>query len=304
MTRYMIRNASHGPVVYVATDDAAAARLRDLVAGKQGKATIYGPEDVEPLHRCDRGGWVWWSDAKMTTATGLPDEVRPRSLSPASEQLITRARGSDSGEPEVGWTALVQVQSIVEQTVVEHGAPRGYYMPRTVERLVVEMRDGTRATWIQTTAGYFEGYQCEIVPEPGSADGQGSEPVTITAAADLYDAIADFQCRVVDSLRRARDDGTLASHSPGALIGLLCGSIYGWGEGEDPEIYGLNRKAYDAALKVARASDSPAIGIYDLPECGLGTWPAEAQMEATIALARVTLPPDDPWWRCGWHTLR
>jgi hypothetical protein len=302
--RYLIRNANHGPVVYVATDAATAAHLRDLVAGKLGKATIHGPDDVEPLHRNDPGGWVLWSDGKMTTAIGLHDATRPRSLTQAAEQLITLARGSDSREPEVGWAALTEVQRVVERTVVEQGGPNGYYQPRTVERIVVEMRDGSTQIWLQTTVGYFEGYQCEIVPEPmpeaeTESPGPGS---VIETAADLYDAIAERRCRVVDTLRGARDDGTIAKHSPGALIGLICGSIYGWVVGEDRDIYKLNGMAYDAALQYARHSD--AVRIHELPECGLATWPGEDQVQSAVALARAALAPDDPWWRCGWTTPR
>jgi hypothetical protein len=151
MERYMTR-------CYVALDWPAAVRLARL-EGLPLDDIRHTP-GVAVVHRTV--WWAWWSDQRLTTAIGLPDEVRPQSLSIDAVQLISEVWESDSAAPQCGWTTLAKVQQILSCKVVRVGARLGQFRPETWECLTVLFEDQQQGSLYRFWKGYDEGYLCDV----------------------------------------------------------------------------------------------------------------------------------------------
>ena len=151
MERYRTRR-------YVAISQSDALRLAGL-DGTPVEDILY-VSDVELTHRTE--WWAWWSDLKMTTAIGLPQEVQPQGLAPDSAQLISEVWESDVIEPECGWSRLAEIRQILSRSVIWQGEQRGQYQPETWERLRVVLEADREAILYRVGQGYEDGYYCDI----------------------------------------------------------------------------------------------------------------------------------------------
>ena len=120
--------------------------------------------EAELVHRTD--WWAWWSDELLTTAIGLPEDLRPRGLSIDAEGLITDVWASTTAHPACGWAVLAQVQRVLRCEVLSVGIGEKTYRPPTWEYLMVEYVNGQEGMLYRFWAGQQEGYSCEIRVEP------------------------------------------------------------------------------------------------------------------------------------------
>ena len=114
------------------------------------------------LHRTE--WWAYWSDGPLTTAIGLPEAWEVRILSVAAESLIWQVWMSKSRSPQCGWATLADVQDIVSCELEQISLQQPYY-PITIQKLVVEFRNGQQGTLYQRIQRYSDGYTCEIARE-------------------------------------------------------------------------------------------------------------------------------------------
>lgn len=145
---------------------------------------------VEILHRT--GEWIFWSDGKFTTTTGI-SLPSGGSISSAAASLISAVRGSDGGSCGLpgGLRKLADVVKIISEENVKVGPSRGHYARERIERIAVEWNDGTQGEFYTHTAGYFEGYMYDIYPSLDALKAQiapapGAEGIS-TFPADDYD---------------------------------------------------------------------------------------------------------------------
>ena len=92
-------------------------------------------KDIKLLHRTDF--WAWWSDDKLTTSVGFPEDYKPKGLSPCAEKLIHKVCLSATGRPSCGWAKLARAQQIVSTERIAIGSRK-----ETLDRLVIEYADG------------------------------------------------------------------------------------------------------------------------------------------------------------------
>ncbi len=123
--------------------------------------------DAELLHRTD--WWAWWSDERLTGAIGIPEELRPVSLTPDAEELIDAVWCSFSTEPACSWQILAKVERVIERRILSCG--KFYPMCSCfLECLEVKLLNGQVYTlyahWVQDIEG---GWSCNIMVErPGN----------------------------------------------------------------------------------------------------------------------------------------
>jgi len=148
----------------VAVTWAAAIRLA-RIDGTPPDA-IRSTFNVELIHRTD--WWAWWSDEQLTTAIGLPEELRPVGLSAVAEELITDVWAGDAPAPQCGWATLAQVQRIVdvEPLTMSVQVVGDRLITNEWEALTVEFRDGQQRVLYQSWSRYEEGYRLDIRMEP------------------------------------------------------------------------------------------------------------------------------------------
>lgn len=151
MGRYLTRR-------YVAVTWTEANRLARLDATPIEQ--IRYAAEVELIHRTD--WWAWWSDELLTTAIGLPEDLRPRGLSIDAETLITDVWASNSSTPQCGWSRLAQVQRILSREVLSIDFSMSIYHPSTWEKLIVEFQDEQSGVLYRFWVGSEDGYCCEI----------------------------------------------------------------------------------------------------------------------------------------------
>jgi len=151
MDRYQTRR-------YVAVSWAEARRLAQLDGTPFDE--IRHVADVELIHRTD--WWAWWSDERLTTAIGVPEDLRPSGLSADAEELITDAWASDSASPQCGWAVLVQIQRIVNQELISVSLQVERNRLITWERLTITFQDGQQSVLYRVWTGYEDGYLFDI----------------------------------------------------------------------------------------------------------------------------------------------
>ena len=151
MERYRTRR-------YVAITWADALRLAG-VDGTPAEDILY-VSHVELIHRTE--WWAWWSDLKITTAIGLPQNLQPQRLAPDAAQLISDVWESDVIQPRCGWLLLAEVRQILSREIIWQGERRGQYQPETWERLRIECQDSREVLLYRVLQGYEEGYYCDL----------------------------------------------------------------------------------------------------------------------------------------------
>ena len=153
MARYQTRN-------YVAISWVDATRMARI--DETPLDDIREFPDARLLHRTE--WWAYWSDGQLTTAIGLPEQWELRSLSVAAESLIWQVWMSKSRSPQCGWAALADVQAVISCTLEQISLHQSSD-PITIEKLVLEFRNGQQGTLYQRIQRYSDGYCCEIVRE-------------------------------------------------------------------------------------------------------------------------------------------
>jgi hypothetical protein len=189
--------------VYTTLDRSAADRVatalraverssRDRIEVRETDATLVHTEGR------DWPSWAWWSDGVVTTSrehsapSDVPIETRrdlPRlpaitGLSADARELFGVVIGSDSGRPACGWSTLARVGRILSRTDIATGKSRGHFARDTVERIDAETVEGEPLTLYTRSAGYSEGYTCEVAAELSALlSPEELEAVTGTATA-------------------------------------------------------------------------------------------------------------------------
>ena len=93
--------------------------------------------NVKLLHRTEL--WAWWSDDKLTTTIGLPEDCSSNSLSPCAEKLMQKICLSASGRPSCGWAKLSKIQQVISTERISVGVGK-----ETLDKIVVEYLNGQR----------------------------------------------------------------------------------------------------------------------------------------------------------------
>jgi hypothetical protein len=112
--------------------------------------------DVTLLHRTE--WWVWWSDERLTTALGLPEELQPRGLSDDAEELISDAWMCDTIVPKDGWRLLAQVKCILSSERSSFKGGGNNFQYATLDKVVVEYQDGSSGAVYKLLMSYIEDY--------------------------------------------------------------------------------------------------------------------------------------------------
>ena len=137
----------------VAINRAEAERLANLDGTPASQIEYTANVEVIHIHieldyktHCSLCTWVWWSDGRITTANGLPANLRVSNLSKAAVELITLAVESDSlsRRPNCGWRTLANIKQIRQRKLLAVG--KDMYQSETLEQLSVEYLDGNRGT--------------------------------------------------------------------------------------------------------------------------------------------------------------
>lgn len=119
--------------------------------------------NVELLHRTD--WWAWWSDERMTTAIGLPDELRPDQLSTDAESLISDVWESWQIRPQCGWITLANVTRISKREFLQTSGSASGSVLSQWEKLTVLFRSGECGALYQHCRQDGAEYKCNILSE-------------------------------------------------------------------------------------------------------------------------------------------
>ncbi len=119
--------------------------------------------NIQLLHRTE--WWAWWSDNKLTTTIGLPEDYKPTYLSPCAEKLIHKICLSASGRPSCGWARLAKIQNIISVERIAVGSSFTP-IPETLDRLIVEYTDGQQGVlYALFSAEHTESYFYQVSVE-------------------------------------------------------------------------------------------------------------------------------------------
>ncbi|MEM8503371.1 MAG: hypothetical protein AAF716_09490 [Cyanobacteria bacterium P01_D01_bin.1] len=146
---------------YVAIDWTDAVRLAQL--DNTALEEIRHRQNVELLHRTD--WWAWWSDERLTTAIGLPDDLRPDQLSADAESLISEVWESLQIRPQCGWTMLANVTRISERELLQTSIAVSDSLSSQWEKLTVLFRDGEMGVLYKHHRQNEAEYKCNILYE-------------------------------------------------------------------------------------------------------------------------------------------
>ena len=150
---------------YIAVCRTEAVRLADLDG--TSLHNIRCDPDVALLHRTD--WWAWWSDERLTTAIGLPDNLWPKKLSPDAVELIFEVWCSGLSAPQCGWAMLAKVKSIASREIVCANSS-GHNVPMSRwEKLTLLFEPDERGVLYCHRYRDGKAYKCDIVTEPHSA---------------------------------------------------------------------------------------------------------------------------------------
>ncbi|MEL7358240.1 MAG: hypothetical protein AAFN40_16955 [Cyanobacteria bacterium J06560_6] len=142
---------------YVAVDWAEAVRLAQLDGTAVGD--IKCQQDIELLHRTD--WWAIWSDGRLTTAIGLPEDLCPEGLSVDAIALIDEVWMGGAIAPQCGWALLAKVERIVACERV--GVSCGEETSASQEKLTLQFNDNQEGTLYRCYVRKSNDYECDIV---------------------------------------------------------------------------------------------------------------------------------------------
>lgn len=144
---------------YVAVDWAEAIRLAQLDGTAVGD--IRCQQDIELLHRTD--WWAIWSDGRLTTAIGLPEDLCPEGLSGDAIALIDEVWIGGAIAPQCGWALLGSVEKILACEQVCTLDCKGNMVYQGT--LAVRFADGKEGMLYRRYVRGSSGYQCDISAE-------------------------------------------------------------------------------------------------------------------------------------------
>lgn len=122
---------------FVTVSSSSASRLANIFDIPQAQIRV--DRGVELLHCTDL--WAWWSDDKLTTAIGLPEELKPICLSKDATKLIDRVCYSTQVRPSCGWAKLAKIEKILEEECIARGLLE---VQELLKKLTVEYANGER----------------------------------------------------------------------------------------------------------------------------------------------------------------
>jgi hypothetical protein len=154
MNRYITRR-------YVAIYWADAVRLAKLDSTVLSKIRCY--QNVELLHRTD--WWAWWSDEFLTTAIGLPENLRTERLSADAAKLISDVWEGGLIMPQCGWTTLANVTSISGSEVVYTANINSNFSSSRWEKLTLFFEHNRQGFLYRHRYCDELGYKCDIANE-------------------------------------------------------------------------------------------------------------------------------------------
>jgi hypothetical protein len=154
MNRYITRR-------YVAIDWINAARLAKLDGTLLSE--IRCCQNVALLHRTD--WWAWWSDECLTTSIGLPDKLRPETLSSDAAALIFEVWIGGLIAPRCGWVLLTQVKRVLSSEVIYTNRGSHEATVSQWEKLTLLFDQGVRGSLYRHNYLNELGYQCDIALE-------------------------------------------------------------------------------------------------------------------------------------------
>lgn len=146
---------------FVTVSSSSASKLANIFDIPQAQICV--DRGVELLHCTDL--WAWWSDDKLTTTIGLPDELRPSCLSKDAVMLIDRVCYSTKVRPSCGWSKLAKIEKILEEECIARGLLE---VPEKLKKLTVEYIGGKREilySFACTDVGDKERYFYEVDTE-------------------------------------------------------------------------------------------------------------------------------------------
>ena len=120
--------------------------------------------NVALLHRTD--WWAWWSDERLTTAIGLPDDLWPEQLSPDAAALIFEVWSGGIIAPQCGWAVLANVKSIAGREIIYTNSMGNNVLISRWEKLTLLFEPNEPG--LLYCHSYYDGkdYKCDIVSEP------------------------------------------------------------------------------------------------------------------------------------------
>lgn len=144
---------------YVAIGWTDALRLAQLDGTTLEK--IRHRQNVELLHCTD--WWAWWSDERLTTAIGLPDDLRPDQLSTDAESLISSVWESWQIRPQCGWVTLANVTRISKCEFLQTSSSASNSVSSQWEKLTVLFKNGKRGVLYRHCHQDGADYKCNIL---------------------------------------------------------------------------------------------------------------------------------------------
>ena len=116
------------------------------------------------IHRTD--WWALWEDERLTTAIGLPEELRPEKLSTDSESLIFDVWTGGLLSPQCGWSTLAKVESLISSKTIRADLVQSNTATSTWEKITLLFTDGQHGSLYRHRYQKGADYRCNITFEP------------------------------------------------------------------------------------------------------------------------------------------
>lgn len=142
---------------YVATCWVDALRLAQL--DSTALENIKHTSGLELRYRTD--WWALWSDNRLTTAIGLPEDFRPNGLSADAASLIDEVWLGGAIAPQCGWALLAKIDRILTCERVYFFKEREVSLCQ--ENLTLQFADNEQGILSRCCARIGSRYQCDLI---------------------------------------------------------------------------------------------------------------------------------------------
>lgn len=119
--------------------------------------------NVELVHRTD--WWAWWSDKRLTTAIGLPEDLCPRGLSADAAALIFQVWSTPLFSPQCGWALLAKVKSIEQREVIDITNLNNDVIISKWEKMTLLFEPNEQGILYCHSYSDASGYRCDMMTE-------------------------------------------------------------------------------------------------------------------------------------------